>query len=510
MTTLTPDEEELAVFFHAALLGRTDILTKVINGVRGKPSTAEEVQAFVSRTRPDDGCTALHIAAGCGHSDVVRALLQAGIDVSIIAKAGDYANKKAYEVASDATKKTFHVSLFEQVALGNIPNIVKLVNGGVPIDVKDGSKSNDSPIHWASSFGNTEVVEQLIANGCNFNIQNDLGQTAFHYACKANNENLVKLLLNEDADITILDKDGKKGEELGKPEIVSIITSREPPTCYWTGLYRLKCQTTAAELDTSNEATNISETKDESVAESHTIDNRFAALSDILEGKSLAPKAPERPLLVLWPPPQRQTFLPGSNFELKTNSNLHICVADPQIDIFPLLVWSGLMDTLDRLGFQSQPKRSIQGSRIRLSIDNYICPGHQRYEIVVTADRVNITASDSKALLYAAQTFVQIIQLQSLIRSQGGVTTVTIPAMEIHDWPDVPTRGILWCYRGNARMIPSQMRESVEMLSKLRINMIFLVIDTEDAASRKTDSNHEVIHTTSKDFKAFHLTACVL
>lgn len=66
--------EEVAVLFHAALLGRTDVLKQVISQ-RAKNTDEKDLAKFVSTARSDDGATALHLASASGHSDVVRALL---------------------------------------------------------------------------------------------------------------------------------------------------------------------------------------------------------------------------------------------------------------------------------------------------------------------------------------------------------------------------------------------------------------------------------------------------
>lgn len=67
-------KEEIVVLFHAASLGRTDIVQSAIKELRGKCSP-EEASRIISSGRPEDGATPLHIAAKLGHSDVIRALL---------------------------------------------------------------------------------------------------------------------------------------------------------------------------------------------------------------------------------------------------------------------------------------------------------------------------------------------------------------------------------------------------------------------------------------------------
>lgn len=85
-TASTNDDEEITVLFHAALLGRTDVLQRVISNVKSRSSIANEddLAKFISVGRSDDGCTALHVASAFGHQDIVRALLVSVILGSII------------------------------------------------------------------------------------------------------------------------------------------------------------------------------------------------------------------------------------------------------------------------------------------------------------------------------------------------------------------------------------------------------------------------------------------
>lgn len=155
-----------------------------------------------------------------------------------------------------------------------------------------------------------------------------------------------------------------------------------------------------------------------------------------------------------------------------------ICVASTDIDIFPLLSWSGLMDAFDRYGFQAQVKRTSPGAKIRLCISQNVCPGRDRYEIVIRSDFALITASDETSLLYAVQTFVQIIHLYSDVKFDDSTSTLHIPALSINDWCDVPNRAVSWSFRSTVRNATAGTRDVIEMLSRLRMNMIYLVIDS--------------------------------
>jgi hypothetical protein len=98
-------------------------------------------------------------------------------------------------------------------------------------------------------------------------------------------------------------------------------------------------------------------------------------------------------------------------------------------------------------------------------------------------------ASDSTALLYAVHTFVQIIQLHSDFTTSEDYTVnkILIPPMKIIDWPDVPNRGVAWSYRNTARATSASMKSLVRLFSSLRINQLYLTIDTFNA-----DSEHQL------------------
>lgn len=163
--------EELVVLFHASLLGRTDVVQSAIASIREKAASAGNgadnsyLSKEISVGRPDDDCTPLHVAALFGHADVVRSLLHAGASLTAYPQKGEYAGKRPYELAVESSRQAFHVYLFEQIAMGNVDVITKLLIGGVPVDIRDGSKTDDGTLHWAVSFGSTQVAKLLLSYG---------------------------------------------------------------------------------------------------------------------------------------------------------------------------------------------------------------------------------------------------------------------------------------------------------------------------------------------------------
>eukprot|EP01035_Chromulina_nebulosa_P016828 gene16828-22312_t len=460
-------DEETSVLFQAATLCRTDIISKVISGYRAKGLDELSIANQVSSIRPEDGFTPLHIAAAAGHNDVIRALLQVGADLTIQSHPINHEKGKLpYELATSSAVKAFNISFFEQVALGNVNKIERFLKGGIPTNIVDGSATNDSPLHWACSFNNLEVAKLLIKHGCDVNLCNSIGQTPLFIACKVGNCDLIELLISEGA-VNIKDVNGLYPKDLLKESSDSKIVSL---------------------LESLPKLATISSDKSQSV-ETNGIDHKngidipFEPLVERVDNNEINL---DRPQLVLWPPVQVQHYLSNHPLELNTFENLLICVANVEIDIFPLLTWSGLMDTLDRIGFTAQVKRSPVDAKIRLNINSYICPKRHHYEISITSKDISITANDSTSLLYAVQTFVQLLNLQCVIKiTNSNNKIVKIPSIYIQDWAEIPNRGILWSYRSHARSNTAYMRDTVELLSKLHINMLFLTIDT----THDTDSD---------------------
>ena len=79
---MSSTEENLAVVFHAAQLGRSDVVLEAISSLKTTFCSDEKVSAYISTCmeynideHTKDIGTPLHVATHHGNSDVVRALL---------------------------------------------------------------------------------------------------------------------------------------------------------------------------------------------------------------------------------------------------------------------------------------------------------------------------------------------------------------------------------------------------------------------------------------------------
>lgn len=182
--------------------------------------------------------------------------------------------------------------------------------------------------------------------------------------------------------------------------------------------------------------------------------------------------------MVFWPPVQKQhRRLTDPPLLLRSDENLLVCVANCEMDIFPVLTWSGFLDCMDVYGFQVQVKRTAIGAKFRLCVDGNICPLRHSYQLRCDQEQLLLIAADYTGLLYGMYSIIQMVQLHSQISLKQGIAHIAIPAVEIYDFPAIQQRNVLWSFRHEVRMQQHAMKECVELLSRLRLNTLLLVVD---------------------------------
>ncbi|XP_067330592.1 oxysterol-binding protein-related protein 1-like isoform X2 [Channa argus] len=94
------------------------------------------------------------------------------------------------------------------------------------------SKSKDSSgwtaLHLACSFGHSDVVEELLKEGADVNLQNDMGDTPLHNAACAGRKEIVLLLLRYDASAKIINGTAQIPKDLTEDdEIITMLEAAE-------------------------------------------------------------------------------------------------------------------------------------------------------------------------------------------------------------------------------------------------------------------------------------------
>ncbi|XP_013111702.1 protein fem-1 homolog B isoform X2 [Stomoxys calcitrans] len=124
------------------------------------------------------GATALWVASGLGHLQVVKLLVQHGANVNHNTKAQSSPLRAACYA-------------------GRLDIVKYLIEHGA--DVNIGNKYNNTCIMIAAYKGHTQVVDTLLKNGANPNDQALCGATALHYAAECGHYDVCRLLLDHGA-----------------------------------------------------------------------------------------------------------------------------------------------------------------------------------------------------------------------------------------------------------------------------------------------------------------------
>ncbi|CAG2254395.1 ANK [Mytilus edulis] len=119
--------------------------------------------------------------------------------------------------------------MFERLVQNNSPNVTDYVRRKPidPFDVLGGS----SPLHIACFMGRIDVVRCLLDHNANINITKEDGTTPLFYACEVGHDDLVHLLLDKAADTELCRFDDKSplniATENRHDSIVKILTERK-------------------------------------------------------------------------------------------------------------------------------------------------------------------------------------------------------------------------------------------------------------------------------------------
>ncbi|KAI3750982.1 hypothetical protein L2E82_21951 [Cichorium intybus] len=95
---------------------------------------------------------------------------------------------------------------------GDTKNLLKCVEGGVPVDIKD--SEGRTPLHWAVDRGHIEAAELLLSRNADVNLKDNEGQTALHYAAVCERESIAELLVKRNAAKDVKDDDGNYPSDL--------------------------------------------------------------------------------------------------------------------------------------------------------------------------------------------------------------------------------------------------------------------------------------------------------
>ena len=184
------------------LCKRTPLMMASLSAPSAFFETLIALGADVNAQRTDDKVTPLYLASSWNHYMAVRLLLEHGADANI-------PNVKGYSPLHVAASNGFF-------------NVVRLLlDYGADVNIPD--IDGYTPFHYAASKG-CNLIELLIEKVSNVNLRAKRGRTPLYVAVKNQHEQIIKLLLEHKADVSMgYSEDTEeriylvRGKDRGKP-----------------------------------------------------------------------------------------------------------------------------------------------------------------------------------------------------------------------------------------------------------------------------------------------------
>ena len=179
----------------AAMNGNTEAALELIRRGAEKAKVAVAACSSVHQaavgghviTVPVVGGTPLHQAALHGHVSTVKAMLEAGCPVDVLASDG-------WSVLRAAAHS------------GNVEVVREVLSTGC--DMNATANDGATPLHWAAVKGNTETALELIRHGAKKAIVAGVGGTPLHQAAVHGHVSTVKAMLEAGCPVDAMDRNG--------------------------------------------------------------------------------------------------------------------------------------------------------------------------------------------------------------------------------------------------------------------------------------------------------------
>ena len=388
--------------YNAIKLRRNDILVSLINEWFKKFDTSSEYRYFFNENFCDNNSkSALHLAYELNDYDMVRTLLNFNANPSIKDK---IYNKNITELINSSNnqkmKQILNDSLMQSIAQNNLVQIKNFIDSGIDLNSTEGIVDNNSFLHWSVLFGSENVVKYLLDNNANVNILNKFGSTPLHDAVdNRKDSNIIEILLLYKADVNIKATDGnyknKSPLELSESnkEIHSVIvdflneTNSEPPMS-----------------PNGNEKIPKSDFLPTAKMEYFENFTNYCPDKVNIENK-------ENLYDLLWPKPQLLQINSNEKFYFPNDKNFFVYVKPPctykYIDFMNRLtsVYSDIKFTYIN--------KEISEPHIQITIDNNLFNIENSYSITIKKNLITIESYDVPGLQYALCTFLQLCKIYS-------------------------------------------------------------------------------------------------
>lgn len=150
-------------------------------------SNSNRLSNFLS-LRNEDGRSLLHVAVSSSHPEVVKILAEADSSVKAV----------------NSTDEEGWAPIHSASSIGNLDILQTLLARGADVNLQN--NGGRTPLHYAASKGWVKVAELLLSYGAKVNAKDKVGCTPLHRAASTGKSELCELLIEEGAEIDALDR----------------------------------------------------------------------------------------------------------------------------------------------------------------------------------------------------------------------------------------------------------------------------------------------------------------
>ncbi|XP_061172833.1 uncharacterized protein LOC133182124 [Saccostrea echinata] len=469
---------------EAVTNARTDILRSIISAVEKDKDLYSPtlLRDILNEVCCEEG-TLLHLSSKLGNVDIIRTLLSANADPGIHNEAG----KTAYDLVDDENvRMVFSEELLQATAQSKLGRVCQLFASGIDVNLIDSEESQNTPLHWAASFGNRAVIQCLCTRGADVRAVNANGCTPLHDAVKRGDAQAVTELLMHNSDpmakVTCGKDEGKTAIDLaaGKPQVLKVLTNPPKPlhetdhtAGTQSGLQKLTIRADSAS-DTSLQSPVPNGDVNGPLSPTPQLKTPTFTKNISLDSTLQPPKpvVTEEKLGLLWPQPQSIIQRDGKPFTLDYQLPVFVSTGPNESSKDVLKIWQTRKSAFEMLSlhvtvevFTLLSNNSVP--HIMCCVNSRVCPGCALYKLTISSNQVKIVCSDVPSLHYAIAT---VFQLFSLYKDEK----IHVPPLLIDDWPDIHYRGILLDISQGRLLMKNSLKYVIDSLSLNKINMIQL------------------------------------
>ena len=106
---------------------------------------------------------------------------------------------------------------------GEVKHVLFCLENGA--DIHQANEDGDTPLHYASHDGKTDICQLLLERGADVNHAGYRGYTPLHFAAKNGYLGICKLLMKHGADQTLKSRDGETALDIAREEDEHIIVA---------------------------------------------------------------------------------------------------------------------------------------------------------------------------------------------------------------------------------------------------------------------------------------------